>query len=589
MSDLPTMILSRRKAMMVLAALATQLGGCRTLSPYCPNSPSLNAPDGMLTIDVHAHVFNGSDLPVRDFISKILIHEDDPLGPVAAAVGGLLQDFAWTYVPSGREEIVKLKNLQQDIAACSPGGRAWPHLSEQLIRLQDEAFTTNVRALREAARQSHLAERIRKKDRSLDPKIALGGETALQEIDKISEFKEYDKYRMYRRAKARSKGIDGSVSGLLAFVIQNFQYRYVTVHDYLFEFDRPTLQTVDLVVPAMVDFSWWISCGEPTRTPLQDQIGVMEQIAILTQGRVHCYVPFDPLHEIAYQRGLTSESSFETAMDGLARGCIGVKLYLPMGFAPGDNAAIQADRPDFWQRDPVDSRLRDLPDLGKLLDAALERLYCYCEENGVPIMAHTGASNAPNKDFAELTSAAYWTSIFKDHPGLRVNFGHFGNSSPLKDSFGRAAGFIEHMREHGPGRYAFADSGYFSEVLDNEAAMAELLERFYGTMVADGTAPFARRFMYGTDWEMLEISGSESGYMDRFRHVFVELMKQPLERDTQSYRLAERFFGLNAADFLGLHKSDMTRQRLMKFYEPHQITPQWSTKLDQKDADPRSV
>jgi hypothetical protein len=95
--------------------------------------------------------------------------------------------------------------------------------------------------------------------------------------------------------------------------------------------------------------------------------------------------------------------------------------------------------------------------------------------------------------------------------------------------------------------------------------------------------------MYGTDWEMLEISGSESGYLDRFRQIFVELMQQPLDRDTQSYRLAERFFGLNAADFLGLHKSDMTRQRLMKFYEPHQITPQWSAKLDQKDAEPPSV
>lgn len=343
---------------------------------------------------------------------------------------------------------------------------------------------------------------------------------------------------------------------------------------------------MDLIVPAMVDFNWWISCGESTQTSLRDQISVMEQIAILTQGRVHCYVPFDPLHEIAYERGLAPESSFDTVVEALSRGCIGVKLYPPMGFAPGGNAAIQAKCPEFWQRDPVDSRLRFLPDLGKQLDAALERLYRYCADNDVPIMAHTGASNAPNKQFEGLTCAMHWSPVLRDHPRLRVNFGHFGSTAPLKNHFQRAAGFIEHMREHGPGEHAFADSGYFSEVIDNESGMAELLKRLYDTRAADGTAPFAGRFMYGTDWEMLEMSGSESGYMNRFRNVFVDMTKQPLVHGTQSYQLAERFFGLNAADFLGLHKPDRTRERLMKFYEPHKIIPQWAAKLDKSDGVP---
>ena len=52
-----------------LSAGALGLGGCaslvRPVTVFCPNDPRISDPRSHLTIDVHAHVFNGSDVQVE--------------------------------------------------------------------------------------------------------------------------------------------------------------------------------------------------------------------------------------------------------------------------------------------------------------------------------------------------------------------------------------------------------------------------------------------------------------------------------------------------------------------------------------------
>ena len=74
---------------------------------------------------------------------------------------------------------------------------------------------------------------------------------AIQYIESLPD--EVDDYRSDRRqAKFADFSLRGpSVRGLIDFVIQNFQYRYVSVHDYLRDYNRPGTRVVDLMLPAL--------------------------------------------------------------------------------------------------------------------------------------------------------------------------------------------------------------------------------------------------------------------------------------------------------------------------------------------------
>ena len=57
------------------------------------------------------------------------------------------------------------------------------------------------------------------------------------------------------------------------------------------------------MIAHLVDYDWPIAGGRETATSIPDQILVMEQICALTAGRVHCFAPFDPMKQVAYELG----------------------------------------------------------------------------------------------------------------------------------------------------------------------------------------------------------------------------------------------------------------------------------------------
>ena len=84
--------------------------------------------------------------------------------------------------------------------------------------------------------------------------------------------------------------------------------------------------------------------------------------------------------------------------------------------------------------------------------------------------------------------------------------------------------------------------------------------------------------MYGTDWEMVVLEGSMSGeYLARF-----EAMYRALDRDKSlgaDGTLSNRFFGINAAKFLGLGIGQPNRRRLDQYYNLSS-KPAWMAKVD---------
>ena len=131
------------------------------------------------------------------------------------------------------------------------------------------------------------------------------------------------------------------------------------------------------------------------------------------------------------------------------------------------------------------------------------------------------------------------------------------------------------MHETGCGEHAFADSGFFVEAIDKAPEMVDALVKLYKLTGQKGDAALARRFMYGTDWEMVLTHGDVGDYLEDFTIVLKKM------EDKLGEELAPQFFGGNAARWLGLAKGGATRERLKKFYGKHDVQePDWVAKVD---------
>lgn len=538
------MDISRRQALAAMGALGAGLGlsGCSIpITPFCPEDPTISDPTKPLTIDVHAHVFNGSDLQIENFLLRILLRKDPETYRLAAK---LLAEAGRNFAPSGAQELAELQRIDEILKSCSAGGVA------QVLNNEREAGYKRAKEELQRALQ-----RVQSRERRIV-------RTPLeQQIKDLPE--SYSDYRkLAQRARFSMKKI--TVEGALDFLMRNFQYRYVNVYTYLLEYSRGQTRKVDLLVAHLVDYDWPIGEGQPTTTSLSDQVKVMERISQVTGGRVICFAPYDPFKEIV---GGASLAFVKDAI--LNHGFVGVKLYPPMGFAPLGNERFLDS---FWD----DSALpKNFPrtHLGFQLDEALTSLYRWCEDNGVPIMAHTNASNGPAEKFEELTYATYWGEVSNAFPKLRVDFGHFGIAG-LKSS-AQSDALSDLMVK---GKYLYADSGYFSEVFGEQFKVEQYLRDRMLRTSNRGSAALGHRLMYGTDWEMVVVEGSMSSrYLSNFEAMYKKFDQDP--RVGLNGTLSDRFFGINAARFLGLGIGQPNRRRLDQYYSLSS-KPAWMAKVD---------
>lgn len=580
----------RRQLLGLLAvAPAGLVSGCslftrRQVHPICPTSPEVSFPGGPLIIDAHCHVFNGTDLQVREFFSKVAVRQGGAFGFGAQVLGSILQTLAWSSAPSGEAELRMLRNIADSLKSCSEK----EHIAQVAV-LRQSAYTNARQQLQSAAARSLEFQSLQDKKNLSSMELDLLDATTAAKIDALRLIEalppDVDAYQAMRESKILSPmGLKGrSVQGLIDFVLQNFQYRYVSVHDYLKTYNVKGVRVVDLMLPSMVDYDFWLAGGNGTPTTLSTQVEVMREIAIVTGGRVHGFVPFDPLRQVAFELKYTPNDSFSLVMDAIQNhGCIGVKLYPPMGFAAMGNKDLKKkDGSPFWDR-PWLPKWTGSADLGQKLDDAMLRMLKWCEANEVPVMAHTNISNGVTDEFEDLAGSKYWAAALGETPNLRISFGHFGDTSPVEDGLCKARGFTALMStDRGtPGSLAYADAGYFVEVLKKQPELLMNLRQLYEDDLPAGRAPLASRFMYGTDWEMTLTEGSIDAYLADFVKLFKELEGSAAMRKQHMSNLSSRFFGENAADWAGLRKGERTRHRLDSFYTTHGVSiPDWVKKL----------
>jgi hypothetical protein len=90
--------------------------GARGLA--CAADPALDSDKAPLTIDVHANVFNGSDLQLKRFLELVVTRQSAALAKRAVLLCNILQDLAWELAPTAGDENPIVQDLIATNASC---------------------------------------------------------------------------------------------------------------------------------------------------------------------------------------------------------------------------------------------------------------------------------------------------------------------------------------------------------------------------------------------------------------------------------------------------------------------------------------
>ncbi len=354
-------------------------------------------------------------------------------------------------------------------------------------------------------------------------------------------------------------------------------------------FYTATSNRCELMTPALVDFSAWLSEPDIAGQRLTDQVAVMGAIGKLPgTPRIHGFVGFDPVRAILADHGynpgnhtsLPVIKPLDLVHDAVNKhGFLGVKLYPPMGFRAWGNAKGDIPFSRVIKRQITATPDGDISDkeVGKKIDAELEKLYRYCADNGVPILAHAYNSNQAEECTGWRASPQYWGDVIDKfstpEKPLRLCLGHFGSFS-AHEQFKSCSSFdnkaweiiIGGILKKDAGKFVFADLSYLSEALDTSAEGATRLKKLatsFKSFIASYDSG-VEHLCYGSDWNML---GRESGH-ERYHVAIGNFLRDRVGID--AVRMNNVFLA-NAVRFLGLRPGDQARARLEKFYSDNKI------------------
>jgi hypothetical protein len=635
--------LDRRRFLQVLSAATASAGlsGCHhgmyDLLAAGTLAPKTGTPVvGDLTIDTHCHIFNGTDIQLRAFLADTHQPLSQRLIDLASSLekkAGVRGDAEWS-------DLVLLAKRSK----CAVAGTSVTCLNGHFLEAgpvplapegtQPETARTHIKGMRDQAFQNAKAgisatiqeqPATTQKDKETDASVsrmldAQSHESFRKKVDTAIAKKSASK--AVADETEDTCGDARNLGGDLETVVDYFLPRIVLAQLYLDTFCPAAGRNVDLMFAAMVDYDWWLTGGVAPLTPLKQQVKLMEQISILSGGRIHGFAPFCPLREVASLAGYGDEetgwSSLAFVQDAvLNRGCVGVKLYPPMGFAPYGNAQLDDPasppwdpselgqcgdptvphaHPNFWARNKLlpewvqQKTIRYARDgseerLGLRLDHALDSLYSWCEDEGVPILAHTNATNGVDCVYEKLATAEHWCKVLAIYPGLRVSFGHMGGFddalNPSQTALPKTSqAFIDLMRGGSDSTsdadaarpLVYADSAFDAVLLSCYARFEQRLELAYDE------PGFASRFLYGTDWSLLVHVGRNKNYLRSYEEV---MKKMDTNFHGGGRKPSEQFFGWNAVDYAGLRSAGKARQRLEAFYARYCMPkPTWAFKVD---------
>ncbi len=549
-TDRPTGI-SRRDSLKLFGLLPVVATGS-TLLP----STQARAVPGLRAVDTHCHVFNASDLPVRGFVQRVVLSDEEdqvvlhPDQPTARAIGpwfaGILIDILSNGgAPSAAAELKHMDREPVTDFARSAVRSTEPRSQEFLREVLERTLVETNQGFPNSVTQSVDSAVLRGRVLLLEEMLHSTGLDGGSPTDLQNEDEPFDDL-----SRALLVGND-VFSRHIRWALDLTSQRRRIIDKIMLLYGGA--DRVGLFTPAMIDFSGWLN-DEP-ESSVADQVILAERIQRLEYpSLIHWFAPFDPWRQIADEDRGARPTALEIVQNAIQDlGFIGVKLYPPMGFLPIGN-----DRPGltFPRR-----ALTDFTDFAARIDGALRSLYAWAEANDVPIMAHATNSNGAAPTYADRAAPINWRPVLAEFPALRLNLGHFGDFQeavrdaelPMSWEY-----MIGKLIAAGNG-HVYADMSYLHEVLaDNVSAprRAELV-RFL-SLFLERFDPQARRLMYGSDWIML---GQESEH-----NQYLSAIEQLMDITGLTQAQKSRFFRGNAIEYLGLAPGRKGRERLEHYY-----------------------
>jgi predicted TIM-barrel fold metal-dependent hydrolase len=553
---------SRRTALRLGgAALATSaLPGCASRPEYQDTAPT-----GHL-IDAHCHLFNGTDLPITTFLTRLALRQyDETVCDLNPDTLRSLTVEDPTFVESLIDLLVRL------LLGSTPTARTERALLEGDHTTTEDSEKLRILNLTERKLSDFLAEPPAAAATPRDKRDASLREALRQEAEDTANPDGLRTLSTRDAAKAlvRSPRLGGQI---IRWAMLFFRSRQSLAQELIRASDswgRPPL----MLVPMMVDYAHWL--GQTTRkgSSFFDQIALYGALSRRSPVPIHGMVPFDPLRSVFWTEG--RHGRFETpefdplilAEEALTQhGFLGLKLYPPMGFRATGNETEDAKYPE-----PAVAAL-SLPKnrLGPALDAAMTRAFDFCLRHDAPMLAHANNSIAAGTGYGRRADPWFWIRALQDRPGLRICLAHGGGFCWRSDAPGLPAGqsswewAIGHYIRKTPTSHLYMDISYFSEALETGSRTRHITDQLKSWI--HDCDPEVRHIIFGTDWIMLDKEPKS--------HLYG---RKVMEFLTEACGLTEaqlnRVMWQNAMRFLGLD-SGKTRERLLAFYNGRR--PPWT-------------
>ena len=489
--------MTRRELLALLGAAPVAAGGCclhgypkatrfGPLDAAAPVVPLQETIGGRAltypAIDVHAHFFNASDVPVRGFVAECIAHsEKDPLLRRLIELLAPILEALSLLAPTAADELRQLRAFDRNVQ-----GQSSTEVSQRFATLINTDRTLASERLAKAINGTAL-ERELLALKSLPAAPPRRGTLSPAEIRDIVDRTRRPSPRAMARPSLTASRADVA-DGFIAFLVYMLSLRAsnLEVHHDAYSSDTHAFG-IDLVLGSLVDFDYWIDC--PPRSAHDDQIAVHARLA---EGRPTYFKPL-----VAYNPWTDIQQSGA----GLARvvkaiqdyGFGGVKIYPPMGFMPAGNADAPPPTP------------KKRPNLAQL-DAVLKAFFDKCAAIGAPIVAHTARSNGRDEYHDEFGGPAGWRTLIDGYAAAAgvatIDFGHFGGGAWLQD-------FAELMKDKYD-RQLYGDLSFREELMcppipDDRCREGRKHLRDALDVTFKNAETVADRTMFGTDWFMLSL------------------------------------------------------------------------------------
>lgn len=541
-------MLSRRGLLQSSSAIAAlSVAGC--FFPETGSEPPAKLP--VRSIDMHAHMFNATDIPIQGFLEQVFLRNPEtPVTgdyPVPALIRLIVEIFTGN-VRTAKEELDVIGG-SGDVAKTDP----------EALRAQDEAAVADG------------VNRFAIRTRSAPPGIPEASEDA-QLLAALSAFTGAQPEGLADaptfgasvaeavfapntgiRTPSLFGGIDVDLgqtlrwAGLLTRDRRDILAEMQRLYGQRRTGDGSLAAGIGVFSPSIVDFEYWFETAPQRRySPIADQMTLMSRMALRETGSVLLnFAPFCPLRAIRERRrGRDWHAVLRHAVE--ARGFVGIKIYPPMGFKPWGNAEDEI----FGKRERA---------TGVEVNRELKRLYAWCSEMGVPIKAHGNNSLAAEQCSGQNAAPDLWAPVIDAFPELRVNIAHFGgfdedmpvgrcaDMPPAYEA--RAAALMA------PGNRIYVDLGYWTEVAGRNRPGSAFIDKVNDLLAQRPV--LGERILYGSDYSMIGRVRDHGNYLN---DVYTAIGKL-------NGTSPEMIFSANARAYLGIDDPDSPiRRRLRRFF-----------------------